>query len=155
MSTTTRMGWGTPYYEGGVPGNFPFLETNEATASAVYDEALSFGPDLTFGTAPASANVTVTYTPASAGAVQTFNLVAAGGQGTVSFYEGWPPEVNPGVYELAFVLDGIPAENTLVLAVAIGMGGSTYGNLSWYSDAAAPPFTEFWTRFVGAQETPT
>lgn len=153
MSTTTRMGWGSTYFVGGVPGTTPFLETNEATASSVYGESLNFGPDLTFGDAPANADVTVTYTPADAGPVQTFSLSAPGGQGALSFYTGWPPDVNAGVYELTFLLDGMPAENKLVLAVAIGIG-PTYGNLSWYSELAAPPYSEFWTRYVRTQEVP-
>lgn len=152
--TTTRMGWGSPYFVGGIAATTPFLASNAGMLANVWGESVQFGPDLTFGTAPANADVTITYTPVGGGAPVVSYLTASGGMGQLDFYSGWPPEVNAGVYELSFVLDGVPAENTLVLAVAIGIG-STYGNLSWYSEAAAPPFTEFWTRFVGTQETPT
>lgn len=150
---TQAIAWGTPYYEGGTPGRAPFTpgaQGSVADASLIYD-SFTFG--LTEAPGYATVSVAHMYAPTS-GAPEylvdthylhswnTSVLVRVGGlerDGLHTF------TASSGYEEL---------QTKLVLAVTpdANPGNNWYGDVAWYEEAAEPPVSVFWTRFINSKE---
>lgn len=152
---TQAIAWGTPYYEGGTPGSAPF--TPGAQGSLVYasltHDSFTFGPTDAY--ASATLSVAHMYAPTS-GAPEY--LV-----GTY-YLHPWNTSVLVRVGDLEgdglhtfTASDGYgPLPTKLILAVSPTSppypSGPGYGAVAWYEEAAEPPASVFWTRFINSKE---
>ena len=147
---TLAIAWGTPYYAGLTPGKAPFVPGTQGArpnADVIYD---SFVFGLTENPGYAVATVVRTFAPASGGpeyVVGTYYLSA----GAISKGFGLGSSERNGLHTMTAYVAYQPLPVKLVLAVATD-GGGMYGSEAWYEEAAEPPVSVFWTRFINSKE---
>ena len=150
---TLAIAWGTPYYEGGTPGRAPF--TPGAQGSLVYVPLIHFS--FTFGLteAPGYATVSVAhmYAPTSGAPeylVNTYYLNS--GHTFVAVYAR--ALERDGLHTFTASIGYEELQTKLVLAVTPddNPGNNLYGAAAWYEEAAEPPVSVFWTRFINSKE---
>lgn len=150
---TQAIAWGTPYFAGGAPGKAPF--TPGAQGSLVYAPLNSFS--FTFGRteAPGYATVRVAhmYAPTSGAPeylVDTYYLYSW--NAFVAVYVG--DLERDGLHTFTASSGYEELQTKLVLAVTpdSNPGNNWYGAVAWYEEAAEPPVSVFWTRFINSKE---
>lgn len=152
MSGPYYLGWGSPYYEGGVPATTPTLRENSGVSSIWYD-AFALGIDVSSGALALGQQVVYTfeYEPADAGPTVT----AVYTDGAIFWWAEGPysaSEAMYGIHTITATVDGVPTQNKLVLTVVpVGGESAAYGAASWYAEDT--PFSpQFWTRFINSKE---
>ena len=150
---TQAIAWGTPYFAGGPPGRAPF--TPGAQGSIANADLIS--QSFTFGLteAPGYATVSVAHTYAPAGGapeylVDTYYLYT--GETSKSISVG--SLQRSGIHTLTASVGHEQLPTKLVLAVTPDNdpGNNYYGAAAWYEEAAEPPVSAFWTRFINSKE---
>ena len=157
---TTAIAWGTSGYGGGGPPTSPFISGNQgsaALAAFIYD-LFYFG--LVGGVSDGIVTVNHTYAPAGGGdeyTVRTIYLAASEVYGPPY----WPSNdilvasgQDNGIHRLTASVDGAPLPTVLVLATTPDGNpyNNWYGAAAWYEEAAEPPVSVFWTRFINSKE---
>lgn len=153
---TLAIAWGTPYFEGGTPGRAPFTPGAQGTSPYVDFSALTFTLGLTEAPGYGGLSVTHTYAPTDGApeyAVGTYVLNSFLGP-TKNITVG--PSEQDGLHTFT-ASDGYSAlPIKLVLSVAPAsppyQSSPGYGAVAWYEEAAEPPVSVFWTRFINSKE---
>ena len=150
---TQAIAWGTPYFAGGPPGRAPFTPGAQGSiANAdLISQSFTFGPTE----APGYATVSVAhmYAPTSGAPeylVDTYYLNL--GNTLVAVYAG--DLERDGLHTFTASVGYVPLPTKLVLAVTpdANPGDNWYGAVAWYEEAAEPPVSVFWTRFINSKE---
>lgn len=150
---TLAIAWGSPYFAGGNPLTTPFV----AGAQGVQPNALFIYGRFAFGlvAAPGSAVVSVahTYAPADGSPeylVATYYLSASHTFEAISLGQA----ERDGVHTFTASVDYVPLPTKLVLVATPddNPGNDWYGAAAWYEEAAEPPVSVFWTRFINSKE---
>ena len=150
---TQAIAWGTPYYEGGTPGRAPF--TPGAQGSLV--NAIFIYDSFTFGLAEAPGYATVSvahmYAPTSGAPeylVGTYYLHSRNTSVPVRVGD----LERDGLHTFTASSGYEELQTKLVLAVTpdANPGNNWYGAVAWYEEAAEPPVSVFWTRFINSKE---
>ena len=151
---TQVIAWGTPYFEGGTPGKVPFTPGAQGSIANANLDSQSFTFGLTEAPGHATVSVAHMYAPASGAPEYLVDTY---------YSSSWNPvvaEVRPGYLER----DGLHTftassgdeelQTKLVLAVTPDAipGDNRYGAVAWYEEAAEPPVSVFWTRFINSKE---
>ena len=147
---TLAIAWGSPYSEGGTPGRAPFTPGAQGSlANAAFDlEGFAFGP-----TEAATVSVAHMYAPTSGAPeylVDTYYLHS--GNTSVTVYAG--DLERDGLHTFTASIGYEELQTKLVLAVTPddNPGNNWYGAVAWYEEAAEPPVSVFWTRFINSKE---
>ena len=152
---TYFLGWGSPYFSGGHAATTPALRANAGTASTWRANFL-FGVDITDGAPDYGTQVdyTVTFYPAGGGAPTIGEYLDYGNvfYGFEVYESAQPHDPLIGVFEITALVGGEAAGNKLVLAATPFGEGGGYSAQAWYEEAAEPPVSAFWTRFINSKE---
>lgn len=150
---TLAIAWGSPYYAGGNPQTTPFVAGAQGSISFVpfTHEGFAFG--LVAAPVYAAASVAHTYAPADGSPeylVATYYLSASH---TFEVIELGQAE-RDGVHTFTASVDYVPLPTRLVLVATPDNdpGNNMYGAAAWYEEAAEPPVSAFWTRFINSKE---
>ena len=147
---TLAIAWGSPYYEGGTPGRAPFTPGAQGSIANARLTSDSF----TFGlTEAATVSVAHMYAPTSGAPeylVDTYYLHP--GNTSVMVYAG--DLERDGLHTFTASIGSEELQTKLVLAVTPDAkpGDNWYGAVAWYEEAAEPPVSVFWTRFINSKE---
>ena len=150
---TQAIAWGTPYFAGGPPGRAPFTPGAQGSIA----NADLIGQSFTFGLteAPGYATVSVAhmYAPTSGAPeylVDTYYLDL--GHTFVAVYAG--DLERDGLHTFTASSGYEELQTKLVLAVTpdANPGNNWYGAVAWHEEAAEPPVSVFWTRFINSKE---
>lgn len=153
---TLAIAWGSPYYDGGTPGRAPFTPGAQGTSPYIDFAAFTFTLGLTEDPGYGGLSVTHTYAPTDGApeyAVGTYVLSSFLGA-TKDITVG--PSEQDGLHTFT-ASDGYSALPTkLILAVSPTSppypSSPGYGAVAWYEEAAEPPVSVFWTRFINSKE---
>ena len=149
---TLAIAWGTPYYAGGTPGKAPFVPgTQGARPSVDLRDSFTFG--LTEAPGYATVSVAHMYAPTSGAPeylVDTYYLHS--GNTSVMVHAG--DLERDGLHTFTASSGYEELQTKLVLAVTPDAkpGDNWYGAVAWYEEAAEPPVSVFWTRFINSKE---
>lgn len=150
---TLAIAWGSPYYAGGNPQTTPFVAGAQGSISFVPFVHDGFTMGLTEGPGYATVSVQHTYAPAGGAPeylVDTYYLHSGNTQQVV--YAA--TSERDGIHTLTASIGYAPLPVKLVLAVTpdADPGNNWYGAAAWYEEAAEPPVSVFWTRFINSKE---
>ena len=153
---TTAIAWGTPYDKGGQPETSPFLAGASGSIARIplIYEGFAFG--LVGGLADGLVAVEHTYAPAAGGPeylVETLYLDSGAEYGAEAQLRANAGE-RDGIHKLTATVDFVPLPTKLVLAITPDNDpmDDYYGAAAWYEEAAEPPVSAFWTRFINSKE---
>lgn len=153
---TTTIAWGTPAYEGGQPQIDPFISGHQGSVAflpLIY-ERFYFG--LVGGVADGLVTVEHTYAPAGGGDEYTVETIYLDTGEVYGPSYGMPVAAgqDDGIHRLTASVDGAPLPTVLVVATTPDgdPGNDWYGAAAWYEEAAEPPVSVFWTRFINSKE---
>ena len=148
---TQAIAWGTPYFAGGPPGIAPFTPGAQGSIA----DADFMSQSFTFGLTedPGYATVAHMYAPTSGAPeylVDTYYLNS--GNTFVVVYAG--DLERDGLHTFTASSGYEELQTKLVLAVTpdADPGDNWYGAVAWYEEAAEPPVSVFWTRFINSKE---
>lgn len=147
------IAWGTPYYDGGQPGTSPFLagaSGHIALIPLIY-ESFAFG--LTSGPGYSTVSVDHTYAPSDGAPeyhIDTYYLYTGNTSKSISVGS----LQRSGIHTLTASVGYEQLPTKLVLAVTPDSDpmNDYYGAAAWYEEAAEPPVSAFWTRFINSKE---
>ena len=150
---TQAIAWGTPYFEGGTPGTVPFTPGAQGSIANANLNSQSFTFGLTEAPGDATVSVAHMYAPTSGAPeylVDTYYLNS--GNTSVTVYAGYL--ARDGLHTFTASIGYEELQTKLVLAVTPddNPGNNMYGAAAWYEEAAEPPVSVFWTRFINSKE---
>lgn len=150
---TQAIAWGTPYFAGGPPGRAPFTPGAQGSIANADLISQSFTFGLTEAPGDATVSVAHMYAPTSGAPeylVDTYYLNS--GNTFVTLFVG--DNERDGLHAFTASYGYVPSPTKLVLAVTpdANPGNNWYGAVAWYEEAAEPPVSVFWTRFINSKE---
>jgi len=150
---TQAIAWGTTYFEGGTPGRAPFTPGAQGSVADASLTSDSFTFGLTEAPGYATVSVARMYAPTSGAPeylVDTYYLHS--GNTSVTVYAG--DLERDGLHTFTASIGYEELQTKLVLAVTpdANPGNNLYGAVAWYEEAAEPPVSVFWTRFINSKE---
>ena len=150
---TLAIAWGTPYFAGGPPGRAPF--TPGAQGSIANADLIS--DSFTFGLteAPVYATVSVAhmYAPTSGAPGYLVDTYYLNSRNTfVAVYAGDLERDGLHTFTASSGYEELQTKLVLVVTPDANPGNNWYGAAAWYEEAAEPPVSVFWTRFINSKE---
>lgn len=150
---TLAIAWGSPYFAGGPPGRAPFTpgaQGSIANAGLIY-QSFTFG--LTEAPGYATVSVAHMYAPTSGAPeylVDTYYLHSRNTSVPVRVGD----LERDGLHTFTASSGYEELQTKLVLSVTpdANPGDNWYGAVAWYEEAAEPPVSVFWTRFINSKE---
>ena len=152
---TLAIAWGTPFFEGGTPATTPFTPGAQGSIAKADLISQSFTFGLTEAPGYATVSVAHMYAPTSGAPeylVDTYYL----NSGNTSVLVRVGDLEGDGLHTFTASDEYSALPTKLVLSVAPPSPPSPpypgYGDVAWYEEAAEPPVSVFWTRFINSKE---
>lgn len=150
---TQAIAWGAPYFEGGTPGRAPFTPGAQGSIANENLNSQSFTFGLTEAPGYATVSVAHMYAPTSGAPeylIDTYYLYA--GKTSKSISVGSLQRSGIHTLTASVGYEQLPTKLVLAITPDNDPRDDYYGAAAWYEEAAEPPVSVFWTRFINSKE---